>query len=129
MKNNELAQKQDLCAFLNMNFDEANELFSSETLSNMKMAQINGGGPLTIISIIVTCVSIGVTIYQIKYADGSGVTEQSGGPIRLPDGRLMLNGMEIDSMKITPGQTIIWYPTDTQNTHPTGTGIGGSSGL
>ncbi len=43
MTNKELARKKELCSTLDLNFDEANELFSSETLDNMKMSQISGG--------------------------------------------------------------------------------------
>ena len=43
MTNKELSRKKELCSTLDMSFDEANELFSSETLNNMTMAQISGG--------------------------------------------------------------------------------------
>ena len=35
---------QRLCEELNMNFDEANELFADETLQSMQMARVVGGG-------------------------------------------------------------------------------------
>ena len=38
-----LKRNEDLCYKLGMNFDEANELFGSETLSGMQMVQVNGG--------------------------------------------------------------------------------------
>lgn len=43
MKTTDLSKKQALCEELNMNLDEANELFETETLESMQMAQINGG--------------------------------------------------------------------------------------
>ena len=39
-----LKRNENLCYKLGMNFDEANELFGSETLSGMQMVQVNGGG-------------------------------------------------------------------------------------
>lgn len=43
MKTTDLSKKQALCEELNMNLDEANELFETDTLQSMQMAQINGG--------------------------------------------------------------------------------------
>jgi len=37
-----LKRNEDLCYRLGMDFDEANELFGSETLSSMQMVQVNG---------------------------------------------------------------------------------------
>lgn len=43
MKDHEIVKKQDLCEKLNMSFEEANELFGTETLQSIQMAQVNGG--------------------------------------------------------------------------------------
>ena len=41
---NAMDQKIALCNQLNMNFEEANELFDNESLASMQMARVNGGG-------------------------------------------------------------------------------------
>ena len=43
METNVLKRNENLCYKLGMNFDEANELFGSETLNGMQMVQVNGG--------------------------------------------------------------------------------------
>ena len=40
---NTMNQKMALCNQLNMNFEEANELFDNESLESMQMARVNGG--------------------------------------------------------------------------------------
>ena len=105
MKNNKLAQKQDLCAFLNMNFDEANELFSSETLSNMKMAQINGGFVISgttfaVISISIGLTTVGLTVYELFFSDGTSVTEQ---------GSIQMKGEDLIYMN---GDTLKYYSSE-----------------
>jgi hypothetical protein len=43
MTTNALKQNENLCNKLEMNFDEANELFGKETLNSMQMVKVNGG--------------------------------------------------------------------------------------
>lgn len=43
---NRTIKKQALCEELNMNLDEDNELFETETLESMQMAMIAGGTPV-----------------------------------------------------------------------------------
>jgi len=43
MYTNEVKSNNDLCYKLGMDFNEANELFGSETLNGMQMMQVNGG--------------------------------------------------------------------------------------
>ena len=80
MTNKELVRKQDLCATLNMNFDEADELFSSETLSNMKMAQMGWGIVITVtlvwggITAVSALITVGVVIHQTYFNDDAGTT-------------------------------------------------------
>lgn len=66
---NTMNRKVAMCSQLNMNFDEANELFGEESLESMQMARVNGGvlDPVsiaTIIATIVGLVDLGYTIYQ-----------------------------------------------------------------
>lgn len=44
MNTKDIEKREELCRLLNMNFDEADELFSDETMQSMQMAQMNGGG-------------------------------------------------------------------------------------
>ena len=60
---NNMNRKADLCSQLNMNFEEANELFEEETLGSLQMARVNGGklsinDICTIINCIVGVVSL-----------------------------------------------------------------------
>jgi hypothetical protein len=43
MKNRSIIKREELCNSLNMNFDEASELFSRETMQSMQMVRVNGG--------------------------------------------------------------------------------------
>lgn len=66
---NTMNRKVAMCSQLNMNFDEANELFGEESLESMQMARVNGGvlDPVSIVTIIGTIASlvgVGYTIYQ-----------------------------------------------------------------
>lgn len=46
MNTKDIEKREELCRLLNMNFDEADELFSDETMQSMQMAQVNGGGTM-----------------------------------------------------------------------------------
>lgn len=71
-----------LCDNLNMNFDEATELFSPESLESMQIAKINGGVPIPVLGIITTIAAIFTiaagTIAVIEYFSGTeGPTKQN----------------------------------------------------
>ncbi len=88
MTNKELSRKKELCSTLDMSFDEANELFSSETLNNMTMAQISGGssGSLNVATFCIYFIQPdvnGTIIYHVSY--------KGMGPIRAHT-QLMDNG-------------------------------------
>lgn len=81
----------ELCDDLNLNFDEATELFSVESLNSMQTARVNGGIPWVGIAKevikVLGLVGTVLTIYD-HFAGTMGPTERSGSDvnIKLPDG-------------------------------------------
>ena len=71
MNANELKRNENLCNKLDMNFDEANELFGNETLSNMQMVRVNGG------LIVITCAIIVAAAILLCSCNSTG--DPSGG--------------------------------------------------
>lgn len=101
---------QRLCEELNMNFDEANELFADETLQSMQMARVVGGGTATfpkwsqIIDTISKCTTVAEAWNYVKKA-----FEQA--PTKAPDQK-DTNGSTVDLKNgtiISPvGETIVF---------------------
>ena len=79
MNENELKRNENLCNKLDMNFEEANELFGKDTLNSMQMVRVNGGiEPVT--TIIVTCAIIGAIAAGIEiYKFAKEMIDSSGG--------------------------------------------------
>ncbi len=99
----ELARKQDLCANLNMKFDEANELFGSETLKTMTMAQVNGGGDVVkwIIKYGGEILSFSSMVVGLTPGDPPPTPAPSDLEIRgiiWRDGRLYIENLPVDSI-------------------------------
>jgi hypothetical protein len=105
---NNITKKLQLCKAVNMEFDEANELFSSETLENMQMAKINGGEALTVMAVIlligsvVTTIAAGLEIYNAIYGTTPNpnklkVTVSGVGEVEIPA------GVTADSIRIATG--------------------------
>lgn len=54
---NNINKKAELCSQLNMDFEEANELFEEESLGSLQMARVNGGKlPIGDICAIINCI-------------------------------------------------------------------------
>ncbi len=88
MKKKELVNRKELCATLDFSFDEANELFSSETLSNMTMAQISGGSSTkSYVSFQVFDIKSGSVLYTIT-VDGVTSTKSHSSITNNGDGTL-----------------------------------------
>lgn len=77
---NTMNRKIAMCNQLNMNFDEANELFGEESLESMQMARVNGGVVLTTVAAVIgiiaglTTIAAGATALYNWYIDTDGPT-------------------------------------------------------
>lgn len=132
-----MARRQELCQTLNMNFDEADELFSTETLSSMTMAKVNGGIiwiPYAIKGLIWVGGAVGSAVigyYVNEIMDGptkdANSSDQPSGQqyiMTVENGQLRCNGtlmdstifryvngrIEIASYPASPTPTSAWQP-------------------
>lgn len=126
MNTQELARKKELCQMLNMNFEEANKLFSNESLSNMTKAQINGGNPI-VVGIIIGVAAGVVTHYVIKWLDGTYTTGEKSN-VTFDDKGLNINGRTCTEYKVdTVGNHVTYsltFPLNTPAPTPTPTPAG-----
>ena len=80
---NTMNKKTALCNQLNMNFEEANELFDNESLESMQMARVNGGSALLVIGAIVgivaglTTIAVGAKEIYSWYVEDDGSTPEA----------------------------------------------------
>lgn len=62
---NTLVREQAACRSLNMQFDEASQLFGAETMGSMQMAKVNGGVSLETIA---TIIMVGAAVISAAWA-------------------------------------------------------------
>ena len=87
MNANELKRNENLCNQLDMNFEEANELFGKDTLSSMQMVRVNGGvlpialgwGAFKVVCAVVGLVAGAITIYQCATSTNAPTEEEPSG--------------------------------------------------
>ena len=76
---NNMNKKADLCRQLNMNFEEANELFEEESLGSLQMAKVNGGFTIDeVLGIINTVIDGVIDGAEIAYKFICGTTMDPG---------------------------------------------------
>lgn len=106
MKTNEITKREELCELLNMNFDEAGELFSDETMHSMQMAKVNGGEPITLTVLGVTFlvgVASGVVaawLYDCLKGEKTVPTTPQGGFSFDSNQGLLYQGQPVDSVNM-----------------------------
>lgn len=100
----DLVRKQDLCEQLNMRFDEASQLFESETLKTMTMAQVNGGNPVAvriIIEVLGALITVGSIIYDLATKPTIPPEDLQNSDIRFEDNKLYWNDIQIDTLYLS----------------------------
>ena len=111
MNENELKRNENLCNKLDMNFEEANELFGKDTLSNMQMVRVNGGSVVVAVALITVVGSALYLLYQhITSGDepqpGESSGDSSGGSNDTEDVEITQTENGVDAKRLKFGFTI-----------------------
>lgn len=103
MKN--LNKQAILCNQLNLNFEEANELFEEESLESMQMARVNGGAIITLstIAAVAAIISAVAGVVAVTYTILSEEKLDPATPTEAPVNDEVIRKM-VDDLKTTGGE-------------------------